>query len=315
MEEFRIIPREEWGAAFHDGFYDREPVDLETWLHHSVTIAPDLVPPFTDDYAAIRTLDRIGESRFKGGISYTFAITPAALIFEGHSIGRVGSHTQNHNRRGAGIVFVGNYMTTKPTLEMLQALTWLLHHGVAQGWWERPTLNGGHRDTKSTACPGDQAYALIDEVNRGEYLTATPIENPIPTAPVPPAPVTPPAPVGLDVDGRWGMGTTTRLQQVLGTTPDAVISSQSNYWQGKNPGLTSGWEWVPIKEARGSRAIGRHQEILRSRGHYLGEIDGLVGPGYFRALQADLGTPQDGFASNPSHMVMALQRRLNEGRI
>lgn len=184
MAEHRIIQREEWGARYPDGFYDRAPVNLERWLHHSVTIAPDLLPPFDDDYAAIRTLESIGQSRFKGGISYTFAITPAGLIFEGHSIGRVGSHTQNHNRIGAGIVLVGNYQETEPTREMLEALTWLLDHGVAQGWWRSATLNGGHRDTKSTACPGNKAYALIDNVNAGEYRApAVPVDNPLPAPP------------------------------------------------------------------------------------------------------------------------------------
>jgi hypothetical protein len=181
--EHRIIPREEWGARHPDGFYDREPKNLERWLHHSVTIAPDLLPPFDDDYAAIRTLERIGQDRFKGGISYTFPITPAGLIFEGHSIGRVGSHTQGHNRRGAGIVLVGNYQHTKPTNEALEAMTWLLDFGVGQDWWDSPTLNGGHRDTKSTACPGNEAYAMIDNINRGEFRTAVPISNPIPVPP------------------------------------------------------------------------------------------------------------------------------------
>lgn len=173
MDEFVIIPREDWGARFHDGFHYRKVGNLEKWLHHSVTLAPDLVPPFTDDYAAIRELDQIGEERFKGGISYTFAITPAGLIFEGHSIDRVGSHTHGHNTVGAGIVFVGNYSQSAPPTRMLQALTWLLHRGVQMGWWKSPTLNGGHRDTKSTQCPGDKAYALIDEINRGDFKVAS----------------------------------------------------------------------------------------------------------------------------------------------
>jgi N-acetylmuramoyl-L-alanine amidase len=187
--EHRVIQREEWGARRADGFYDRPVGNLERWLHHSVTIAPDLLPPFDDDYAAIRTLENIGQSRFKGGISYTFAITPAGLIFEGHSIGRVGAHTKGHNTAGAGIVLVGNYENTEPTKAALEALTWLLGHGVVQGWWKSPTLSGGHRDTKSTQCPGDRAYALIDNVNRGEFRTAEPVGNPV--TPTPSAPTTP----------------------------------------------------------------------------------------------------------------------------
>jgi len=167
---YRIIPRSEWGARYGDGFYDRPVGDLERWLHHSVTIAPDLVPPWTDDYAAVRELEAIGQSRFAGGISYTFAITPAGLIFQGHSIDRVGSHTQGHNTAGAGIVLVGNYENVSPAPQQLAAVTWLLHEGVRRGWWTSPTLTGGHRDTKGTACPGAKAYELIPAINRGAYL-------------------------------------------------------------------------------------------------------------------------------------------------
>lgn len=170
----RIIPRSEWGARHRGGFYDRPVGRLRRYLHHSVTIAPDLVPPFTDDYTAVRSLESIGQSRFGGGISYTFAITPAGLIFEGHGIGRTGAHTAGFNTVSAGIVLVGNYEKDTPPGPMLAALDWLLHEGVRRRWWTSPTLTGGHRDTKGTACPGINAYRLIPAINAGEYHGATP---------------------------------------------------------------------------------------------------------------------------------------------
>lgn len=175
----RIIPRSEWGARHQGGFYDRPVGNLRRYLHHSVTLAPDLVPPFTDDYAAVRELESIGQSRFKGGISYTFVISPAGLIFEGHGIGRIGSHTAGYNTIAAGICLIGNYEKSKPTTQQLAALDWLLHEGVRRRWWTSPTLTGGHRDTKSTACPGRNAYAIIPAVNAGKYhdVTTTPIQE------------------------------------------------------------------------------------------------------------------------------------------
>jgi hypothetical protein len=171
---YRIIPRSEWGARHQGGFYDRPVGNLRRYLHHSVTIAPDLVPPFTDDYAAVRELEAIGQERFAGGISYTFAITPAGLIFEGHGIGRIGAHTAGYNTIAAGICLIGNYEKDQPTPQQLAALDWLLHEGVRKRWWTSPTLTGGHRDTKSTACPGKNAYALIAAVNAGKYHNVTP---------------------------------------------------------------------------------------------------------------------------------------------
>jgi hypothetical protein len=179
----RIIPRSEWGARYQGGFYDRPVGNLRRYLHHSVTIAPDLLPPFTDDYTAVRELEDIGQARFRGGISYTFAITPAGLIFEGHGIGRIGAHTAGYNTIAAGICLIGNYEKDQPTPAQLAALDWLLHEGVRKGWWTSPTLTGGHRDTKSTACPGANAYALIGAVNRGAYHSITPTpEDDMPTA-------------------------------------------------------------------------------------------------------------------------------------
>lgn len=165
MTGHRVIPRAEWGARHHNGFGWRTVGNLDKFLHHSVTQAPDLVAPFDDDFAAVRELEDIGQRRFNRGISYTFPITPSGLIFEGHSIDRVGSHTGGRNSTSAGIVFVGNYDNAQPTTEQEQALAWLLNHGVAQGWWKLNTLTGGHRDTKATACPGGKAYERIRYIN------------------------------------------------------------------------------------------------------------------------------------------------------
>jgi hypothetical protein len=106
------------------------------------------------------------------------------------------------------------------------------------------------------------------------------------------------------------------LQRLLGTTVDGVVSSQSRTWAPSNPGLTTGWQWVAPRAARGSRVILAHQQLLAERGRYRGDLDGLAGRGYFRALQRDLDMGVvDGEIWNPSATVRALQRRLNAGRI
>lgn len=168
-----IITRERWGARFPAGFGYRAPRGLKAYEHHSVTIAPDLVAPFSDDYAAIRKIEEIGQQRFGHGFSYQHAITPVGLIFEGCGIDRVGSAIANYNTPSWNIVLVGDYSRTAPPRPMLEALTWLLHHGAARGWIEAPRLTGGHRDAPgaATACPGAKAHALIDDVNAGRYLT------------------------------------------------------------------------------------------------------------------------------------------------
>lgn len=313
-QQQRIIQRPEWGARHEDGFGPRPVGNLKVYVHHSVTIAPDLVPPFTDDYAAIRQLEAIGEARFGHGISYQFPITPAGLIFEGVSVDRVGAAITNYNTPTANIVWVGNYDKDRPPLKMLEATDWLLHHGVDQGWWRDPLVTGGHQDAPGaqTACPGRFGESTLGLLNRGGYHADGPIlvDNPI-TPPSKPA-----VPAELAVDGRWGSATTRKVQQFLGTTIDGIVSSQSRSWSADNPGLTTGWQFVSPADAVGSRVIRAHQIKLQARGRYTGAIDGLVGPKYFTALQADLRMDvRDGEIWNPSATVRKLQQRLNDGKI
>lgn len=308
----RIIQRPEWGARHADGFGPRPVGNLHVYVHHSVTAAPDLVPPFTDDYAAVRQLEAIGQARFGHGISYQFPITPAGLIFEGVSVDRVGAAIANYNTPTANIVWVGNYDVDRPPLPMLQATDWLLHHGAGK-WWRDPFVKGGHQDAPGaqTACPGRFGEALLGSLNRGMYHDgADLVDNPIPQ------PSDPAVPGRLDLDGQWGSLTTRKAQKVLGTTVDGIVSSQSSAWAASNPGLTTGWAWVAPAAARGSRMIVAHQRLLVKRGRYTGKVDGLAGRKYFLALQADLQMPvRDGEIWNPSDTVRTLQQRLNRGKI
>lgn len=163
----RIIPRSEWGARFASAYLNRDaPLPAqETWLHHSVTIAPDVNPPFDDDYAAIRTIEEIGQNRFGWGISYTFLVTPSGNVFEGHRINGQGTHTGGRNDIARGICLVGNYDILPTTVLQELNVAELLAHGYRSGWWDSPELNGGHRDLKATACPGNHAYSRISAIN------------------------------------------------------------------------------------------------------------------------------------------------------
>lgn len=164
-----LISRSVWGAKYDDGFRDRPVPISEFWLHHSVTIAPDLIPPFTDDDAAIRTLERIGEERFGGGISYTVPVTPVGRAYSGHSWWRQGAHTKGHNTVGVAFVLVGNYNNMKPTAEQIKQIARVMVEAHRIGIATRHTLNGGHRQASGnigvTECPGSKGLAAIPEIN------------------------------------------------------------------------------------------------------------------------------------------------------
>jgi hypothetical protein len=185
-----LIRRKDWGAIYQDGFGDRPLPVSEYWLHHSVTIAPDLVPPFTDDDAAIRTLERIGQQRFGGGISYTYPVTPVGRIYQGVSIDRRGAHTKGHNTVGAAFVLVGDFQTRPPSVAARDAIARQMVEDHRAGKSNRHTLNGGHRDASgnSTDCPGDAAHDAIPDINRrANALWAAGWPNPPRPQPIPTA--------------------------------------------------------------------------------------------------------------------------------
>lgn len=162
----KIISREEWSAKNRAGFGSRAVGSLDKWLHHSASSnLPDNASRATEG-AVMRSLERVGQHNFGGGISYTFLIFPSGRVYEGVGIDRVGAHTAGRNTGSAGICVVGNYEKAEPSEQALESLAELLAHGVTQGWWKDATLTGGHRDTKATACPGSRLYARIADINK-----------------------------------------------------------------------------------------------------------------------------------------------------
>lgn len=113
-----------------------------------------------------------------------------------------------------------------------------------------------------------------------------------------PAPV---SPGGLVVDGYAGPATIRRWQQVMGTTPDGVISGQGAADRARHVRLASmkygggGSELVRAVQ----RAVGTH-------------ADGYLGPTTIAAVQRRLGVTPDGYFGPAT--VTALQQRLNTGR-
>lgn len=297
----RIISRSEWGAAQPDGFGSRSIGTLDKWLHHTATATPPEDATEAQEAAIVRQIER-ARPDLGTRMPYTFLVFPSGRVYQGHSINRIGAHTAGHNSKSAGISLVGNYSTAQPSSAMVAAVVRLLQWGVEQQWWRYPTLNGGHRDTKATQCPGNNAYPLIPGINQAGLGA--------PVVPDPPKP--PPADGKIDVDGAWGTDTTKAFQEALEVEPDGVISSQ--YPSVHNKGLlTAQWDTT---DPKGSLAIARFQRFLHKQGHYNGKFDGLYGPASITGTQAWLGTRQDGTISIPdSSMVRALQTALNEGRI
>lgn len=152
----RITPRAEWGAS--PGSLPAKRMVLPAiavYLHHSVTEVS--VHPGAD----MRAIERVGLNRF-GQFPYSWCIHPDGTILEGCG-DRVGTHTAQRNSTSFGVCLIGNYQNRNVTVWQVDAVRWLIAHLIATGRLKPGTYpTGGHRDVKPTACPGDQAYRLLD---------------------------------------------------------------------------------------------------------------------------------------------------------
>lgn len=170
----QIITRSEWGARYADGFGDRPLPARLLVLHHSVTVAPDVQAPYDDDDAAVRTIERIGQTRFGGGIPYPWLITPSGRIYQGLSPQRRGAHLKGHNTDAVSICLVGDYTSTPATVAQVSAFGQLVPFLVKRGWLDQVKLDGGHRDFAATLCPGDRVYADLGRFRAALELPTVP---------------------------------------------------------------------------------------------------------------------------------------------
>ncbi len=107
-------------------------------------------------------MDRRGWS----DIAYSYIIDRGTFeIYEGRGAGVQGGHTFGHNSVSHAICVMGNFEIASVPNGLIDQIAALVRHGNEQGWWPS-ILTGGHRDVGSTACPGGNLYAHIEEINR-----------------------------------------------------------------------------------------------------------------------------------------------------
>ncbi len=164
-----LIPRSEWGSTFdyaaRHAVRPASPAKVETCLHHSDTLAPDLIIPWDDEYAAMRLLERIGVERFQSGMSYNVAVMPSGNAYAGQPLDNKATHSgyQDWNYTRASIVLVGNYnkhpMTDQAVAKVAE---------IQAAWFKSGTIaNLGlrwHGQVQETSCPG--LNARIAEIDR-----------------------------------------------------------------------------------------------------------------------------------------------------
>ena len=158
-----VHDRSEWHAVPpHEAYIPHAPYRLT--LHHSDTKQSYTLADTLQEVKFIQDFHMNG--RGWNDIAYHFLIDAAGNIVEGRPEGVVGSHVQNQNTGNIGIVMLGTYHPPKNdpvTKEQLDAFVRVASYVIDKYGIDRETLKG-HRDYKSTDCPGDELYALLPQL-------------------------------------------------------------------------------------------------------------------------------------------------------
>ena len=224
---YRIIPREEWGAAAPKSSIRRSvwPSASALVLHHSAGSAPPVTAELRQDVSAIRGIDRFHyytRGWRSGGVGYSYLVTPSGRIFEGRGLNSVGAHTPGHNATSPAVCIVGDYRSKPPTEDSIRAVAWLLRY------LKRDRIVG-HRDYYSTTCPGDAGYSALGRIRAAASDAVAPPPKPLPHS----------GTLRLAIDGRRFAGWNEARGPILwiasnslDPSKDHAISWRGNVWRG-----------------------------------------------------------------------------------
>lgn len=159
-----IITRSQWAARPPKSTTRlKHPVDT-VFIHHTAGTVPQRT--LEAEQAKMRAIQREHQvNRGWSDIGYSFVIMPSGRIGEGRGWGVVGAHTENHNSHSVGISFAGTYDAASPSSEAMTAARRLIAEGVRLGVLRPDFVIRGHRDVKSTACPGQRLYDLMQSLD------------------------------------------------------------------------------------------------------------------------------------------------------
>ncbi len=166
-----IIPRRGWGAD--ESLMTWEPKyvkPVKIIIHHTAT--PN--DPKQDPAATVRAVYYYhAVTRGWGDIGYNYLIDRLGNIYEGRKGGEavVGGHDYGFNEGSVGIALIGDFQAEPPTDAMMNALARLVawvcdRYGIDPAGrsifrdLDLPNI-AGHRETKSTTCPGDQVQGRL----------------------------------------------------------------------------------------------------------------------------------------------------------
>ncbi|XP_017886197.1 peptidoglycan-recognition protein SB1-like [Ceratina calcarata] len=169
-----IISRQNWHA--------RQPVERELL---EVTPTPYVVihhggePKYCYDEKTCSAIVRQYQNfhiddRHWFDIGYSFVIGEDGNVYEGRGWDYVGAHAPGYNTQSIGICIIGDFSNFVPNEKALKTLNDLIKYGVKLRKIRGDYHILGHRQARSTLCPGTAFYKYVQTLPR---WTNHPIPN------------------------------------------------------------------------------------------------------------------------------------------
>ncbi|KAH9421497.1 Peptidoglycan-recognition protein [Dermatophagoides pteronyssinus] len=160
-----MVTREDWGALPPIKRAYRMPVRVDYVIVHHTGDDDDRCWSLEQCRQRLRRMQSYyqHEKQFPD-IPWNFLINNQGDIYEGVGWDSQGYHTEQWNDRSLGIAFIGDYDIQTPSTRALRALTHLLDCGVEQRVLDQFYRLRGHRDMRTTNCPGDYLYDALRRI-------------------------------------------------------------------------------------------------------------------------------------------------------
>jgi hypothetical protein len=180
----RYLTRRDWGAnpAYpRKGYAVTRDKRTHVTFHHTVSIDRDATPNVWETLDEVKAKMRqlqVIRPDLGNDVPYSFVFFLMAdgtiIVCEGRGYDRTGAHTHGHNTDGMGLAGAGNFELARnigPWLPEINGFLWHLKYEANMRNLEiRPhpippnRVCHGHRDFKSTACPGRNVFNRLPEM-------------------------------------------------------------------------------------------------------------------------------------------------------
>ena len=155
-----IVTRQEWGARDSVTINNMTTPVSFVFIHHT---AMSYCHNQHDCSQELRTIQNFHmDTRGWDDIGYNFLIGEDGRVYEARGWDRIGAHTYGWNDVAVAFSIMGNYKDRIPNDKALSALKNIINCGLSKGKITHNYKMYGHRDVRSTECPGNKLYELIE---------------------------------------------------------------------------------------------------------------------------------------------------------